>query len=124
MNVMDNVSKTLSEVKNLSSTLLGFVAVVCSILILGIVGIAAWSKLPLLANLVIMGLLLLVFFYILIRTFNTAIKNPQPFIFNQNAFITVMREKLSDDQNTDGYFSDTLIEENTEAPKQLSNPQK
>ena len=117
--VIDKFPKIINEVKQNSTNLLGFIGVMIFVLVLGIIGISSLSKLPLWCNLTIIGIFLLIFCYILLRTFNKAIVNPQLFIFNQNAFITVMREKLTDSDINNTYYSDELIERNSEVPKQI-----
>lgn len=65
-----------------------------------------------------MGLLV----YIVIRAVNGSIKNPIPFVFNQSAFITVMREELGDAKKNKTYYPDQLTDKNTVAPSKLSSP--
>lgn len=118
--VIEKIPEAIKEIKQSSTNFLGFVGLMVFALILGIVGLAWLSKLPIIFNLIIIGIFLVVVLYILIRTFNSAIKNPQPFIFNQNAFIAIRREKLADSESENFYYSNKLAVQNTEAPKQIS----
>ena len=117
---VEKIPETIKEINQSTTTLLGFVGIMICILVSGIVGIASFSKMPLWCNLAIIGALLILIVYMLLRTFNSAIKNPQRFIFNQNAFITIMREKLTDSESGMVYYSDQLTDQNMQAQKQIS----
>lgn len=117
---IDKVPEVIKEVKQSALNFFGFVIVVTSLLLFGIVGVCAYSKLPEIWNLSIVVILLLLMCYMILRTFNSAIKNPRPFVYNQNAFITVMREKLTDSESERVYYTDQLIGENTKAPQQIA----
>ena len=121
---LKNIPPAIKELKESSNTLLGFALILILILIGGIVGIACLSKLKEIYNLIIIGILLSLLLYVLLKTFNNAIKNPQKFVFNQNAFITVMRENLSDSNNSKTYFSDQLPELNSQPMERIEAKEK
>lgn len=90
------------------------------ILVAAIVGVAGWSKMPEWLNITLIAIFTLLFCLILLLSFFKALKKPQTFIFNSNAFIIAMREKLMDSDHQTPYFSDQTIDLKTEAPMELS----
>lgn len=119
-----NISQVIKEANEMSRTLFGFVIAGTVVMAAMIILIMAFSTMPFVFNAIIVGTLMLAFlvtfFFVLFKSIN----NPQRFIFNQNAFITLRREKLGDADQNSHYFSDTRLDENTEAPMELSSPGK
>lgn len=122
-NPTDKVPETIRQIRYASMTLLGFIALLLAFIITGLVVIIVAYKPPLWMVIGVVFVFVFCFCYVLIKTINNAIKNPQPFIFNQNAFITVLREKLQDSDSPDSYFSDELDTEKVKSP-QMQLPHK
>jgi hypothetical protein len=110
----------LDTAKQSSTNLLYFVLIFMFLTLGGALGFAAYSKLDPFINLIIISILLSIFVLVGLVSFFSMIRNPTKFIFNQNAFITVMREGLNDSRNPKTiYYTDTLAQLNSVPPLEL-----
>lgn len=115
----------IDSAKQSSTNLLYFVIVAMVLTLGGALGFAVYSKIDPFYNHIIVGTLFGLFIIITLVSFWQMIKNPTKFIFNQNAFITVMREGLSDSTRQKNiYYTDTMAELNTIPPLELKEPEK
>jgi magnesium-transporting ATPase (P-type) len=115
----------IDTAKQSSTNLLYFVIVAMVLSLSGALGFSIYSKLDPFYNNIIVGILFSLFLIITLVSFWQMMKNPTKFIFNQNAFITVMREGLTDSNRQKAiYYTDSSPELNSIPPFELKEPEK
>jgi magnesium-transporting ATPase (P-type) len=115
----------IDTAKQSSTNLLYFVIVAMVLSLGGALGFSVYSKIDPFYNNIIVGILFSVFLIVTLISFWQMMKNPTKFIFNQNAFITVMREGLTDSNRQKAiYYTDASPELNSIPPFELKEPEK